>query len=569
MLLKKCIHHAKQWYKRTLALALAVLLLALPLSPAAMALGGSPFLDVQLDSWYCEAVAYVYKAGLFSGTSNDWFQPSLTMTRGMFVQVLANMAKVDRSDYTQQHFADVHPGDWYAGAVEWAATSGIVLGTSPFTFQPKSQVTREQIATLLYRFAKATGNDASLGNVTAEFSDYGDVSSYAQEAVDWAVSWGVLRGDGQRLRPRGYATRAEAAQIFYNIRNLFPNKDVISKPGEIPTPNELELLLYGMSLEEKVGQLFLPKYPGDASAPALTRQYAPAGYVFFGRDFQDKTRAQVQDMTDQCQDASKIPLLMGVDEEGGTVVRVSSNPNLAPYPFDSPQNIYQQEGLSGLLADTQAKSQLLLDLGLNLNLAPVCDVSTDPDDFIYQRSLGLPAEDSAEIIAAMVGAMEEAGISGSLKHFPGYGNNKDTHTGISIDGRPYEQFVREDFLPFQAGVGAGAPSVMVSHNIINCMDSSRPASLSKAVHDVLRNELGFEGVIMSDDLAMDAVKLYTGGQSPAVEAFRAGNDLLLTGDWVSDYNALLDAARTGAVPVKDIEVSVMRVLKWKQSKGLL
>ena len=111
--------------------------------------------------------------------------------------------------------------------------------------------------------------------------------------------------------------------------------------------------------------------------------------------------------------------------------------------------------------------------------------------------------------------------------------------------------------------------MMVSHNIIQCMDSSRPASLSGAVHRVLREEIGFEGVIMTDDLSMGAVRLYTGGKSPAVEAFRAGNDLLLTTDLAADYDALLGAAKCGKVPVVNIETSAMRILKWKASKGLL
>ena len=138
-----------------------------------------------------------------------------------------------------------------------------------------------------------------------------------------------------------------------------------------------------------------------------------------------------------------------------------------------------------------------------------------------------------------------------------------------MDERPYQQFQKEDFLPFAAGIEAGAPSVLVSHNIINCMDPSKPASLSKPVHDILREELGFEGVVMTDDLSMDAIKLYTNRQSPAVAAFLAGNDLLLTSDWKADYDALLAAAKSGEIPLTQIEESVRRTLEWKAKKGLL
>lgn len=555
--------------KRVLALMLAaVLAVTVPLT--ASSLEDMPFTDVKPGQWYYQAVSYAYETGLFAGTGNGRFTPNGTMTRGMFVQVLSSMAGADRPAYTSQCFADVGPGKWYFGAVGWAASYGIVSGTGKFVFRPDDPVTREQIALMLYRFAEATGNDTSPGSVTAEFSDHSKVSGYAREAVDWAVSHGLLSGvGGGLLKPKDKATRAQAAQIFFRAQELFPNKQVTAEPVELPLPDELEIKLYGMSLEEKVGQLFLPRYPGEDSAQSMTKRYAPAGYILFERDFRGKTKAQVQKMTADCQGASKTPMLIGADEEGGTVVRVSTNPNLVSAPYSSPQDVYRKGGLSGIEADTRAKSELLLSLGVNLNLAPVCDVSTDPNDFIYDRSLGLPAKESATVISSIVGTMEDAGISSSLKHFPGYGNNKDTHTGISVDNRTYEQFVKEDFLPFQAGIEAGAPGVMVSHNIINCMDKSRPASLSKAVHNVLREELGFEGVIMTDDLSMDAIKLYTSGSSPSVEAFRAGNDLLVTSDWVNDYNALLAAAKKGTVSVTDIETSVMHILKWKQGKGLL
>ena len=191
------------------------------------------------------------------------------------------------------------------------------------------------------------------------------------------------------------------------------------------------------------------------------------------------------------------------------------------------------------------------------------------DDYIYKRSLGLSAADTAAGIAAIVRTMEAEGMSSALKHFPGYGNNSDTHTGIAIDKRPYSTFEAQDFLPFIAGIEQGAPSILVSHNIVECMDSEFPASLSKEVHRILRDTLNFNGVIMTDDLSMEAIKLYTNGQSPAVAAVLAGNDLLLTSDWEEDYSSLLAAVINGEVPVKQIDESVKRILQWKQHMGLL
>ena len=335
-----------------------------------------------------------------------------------------------------------------------------------------------------------------------------------------------------------------------------------------PSGSKADRIFAQMTLEEKVGQMFMPRCP-DRGAVDLIKQYKPAGYVLYQRDFEGKNADQVRQTLNSYQQASDTPLLLSVDEEGGTVVRISRYPLLRDEPFKSPNELYKAGGISRLISDTQEKARLLLSLGVNVNLAPVCDVSTDPNDYMYKRSLGLSASDTAECIAAIVKVMEDEGISSALKHFPGYGNNVDTHTGIAIDKRPYSNFLEQDFLPFIAGIEQGAPSVLVSHNIIECMDDEYPASLSKEVHRVLRDVLDFDGVIMTDDLSMEAIKLYTNGQSPAVTAVLAGNDLLLTSDWEEDYSALLNAVKSGKVPVKQIDESVKRILEWKEDKGLL
>lgn len=135
--------------------------------------------------------------------------------------------------------------------------------------------------------------------------------------------------------------------------------------------------------------------------------------------------------------------------------------------------------------------------------------------------------------------MNEAKMPSVLKHFPGYGNNTDTHTGIAQDNRPLESFYASDFLPFKAGIEADCLSILVSHNIVSSMDEQYPASLSSNVHHILREDLGFKGVIMTDDLGMDAIKLYTQGQNPAVQAVIAGNDILLTSDIQGSFSAIL------------------------------
>ena len=165
--------------------------------------------------------------------------------------------------------------------------------------------------------------------------------------------------------------------------------------------------------------------------------------------------------------------------------------------------------------------------------------------------------------------MESQHMGSVLKHFPGYGGNADTHTGMVYDDRPFETFVSGDFLPFSAGIKAGADMVLVAHNIVNCMDSRYPASLSPRVHQILREDLGFDGVIVTDDLYMDGVRDFAGDEQAAVLAVQAGNDLLCCTDFETQIPAVLAAVEDGTIPESRIDQSVLRILKMKISLGLL
>ncbi|WP_195560016.1 glycoside hydrolase family 3 protein [Anaeromassilibacillus sp. D41t1_190614_C2] len=325
---------------------------------------------------------------------------------------------------------------------------------------------------------------------------------------------------------------------------------------------EAQELLENMTLEEKVAQVFLFRCPSE-NALAAVQTYQPGGFMLFAKDFDGKTAEQVCAEMESYQQASKIPMFLAVDEEGGTVVRVSRNANLAPKPFQSPQQVFQSGGMQAIVDDTVQKTQLLQSLGLNVNLVPVADVSTNPSDFMYARTFGQGAAETADYVKNSVATYNQQRMACALKHFPGYGNNEDTHTGIAVDHRPYETFMESDFLPFAAGIEEGAPMVLVSHNIVNCMDSEHPASLSPEVHRVLREDLGFTGLILTDDLSMEAIPAYTGGENPCAAAINAGNDLLLSSDLQADYNALLAAVQDGTVTEERLDESVLRILAMK------
>ena len=359
--------------------------------------------------------------------------------------------------------------------------------------------------------------------------------------------------------------------------------DVPDTPALDPAPPEktpeewkeerLNARIAGMTLEEKVGQLFFVRCPETAAAEDV-ETYHLGGLLLFGRDYKDAGGAWLAEdaftsALASYQAAADLPLFIGSDEEGGTVTRASRNPNLFSSPLKSPQELYAAAGMDGLLEETLRYNERLKALGINVNFAPVCDVSTDPGDFIYARSFGKDAQTTADYISRVVPVYESAGVACILKHFPGYGNNADTHTGIAVDERTYESFETADFLPFSAGIAAGAPFVLVSHNIVNCMDDTLPASLSPKVHEVLRGTLGFDGLIVTDDLAMDAVKSYAQDGSAAVLALRAGNDMIVTTDYQEQIPQVIAAVERGELDEREIDAHVYRVLREKQALGLI
>lgn len=354
--------------------------------------------------------------------------------------------------------------------------------------------------------------------------------------------------------------------------------EVVEEPEPIPEPipepeptaEELYITdkLASMTLEQKVGQLFFVRCPELYAAEDVTNYYL-GGLLLFGRNFKDKTYDEVTGNIESYQTAAEIPLFIGVDEEGGTVCRVSSQKQFRDYRFKAPQKLYRDGGLNAVLAEDAERNALLRSFGINVNFAPVADISTNPKDFIYDRTLGLDAATTAEVTKAVVTQMNEQGIASVLKHFPGYGSNVDTHTGIALDERNLDSFRESDFLPFAAGIEAGSPFVLVCHNIMTAVDGNFPASLSPAVHNLLRGELNFNGIILTDDLAMEAVEAYAEDGSVAVLAALAGNDMIVTSDYRTQIPLVIDAVHLGILSEDEIDASLTRILQTKIALGLI
>ena len=323
--------------------------------------------------------------------------------------------------------------------------------------------------------------------------------------------------------------------------------------------------LNDMTLDEKIAQILLVRYPDENQSEVL-KQYQFGGYIFYAKDFKDKNYAEVQNMMSSLQEVSKIPILTAVDEEGGKVVRVSSNPNLAKEPFKSSRELYLEGGFDKIKEDTINKSKLLYDLGINLNLAPVVDVSTDQNDYMYSRALGENSDITSTYAKTVIEASHGLGVSYVLKHFPGYGNNVDTHEGTSIDERSYEDILNNDLPPFKAGIEAGAENVLVSHNTVSSIDTNNPASLSPSIHNLLRGKLGFTGIIITDDLAMGATKDI---ENATVTAILAGNDLIITTDYEDSMNSVKEAIDNNIIDESLIDKLAFRVIAFKYYKKLM
>ena len=330
-----------------------------------------------------------------------------------------------------------------------------------------------------------------------------------------------------------------------------------------------------MPLEDKVAGLFFitPEaltgvdtvtQAGDGTQTALNEN-AVGGLVYFSRNIKDKD--QLTEMLSNTVNMSKYPLFLAVDEEGGSVSRVA----------DSSIEVIKVDDMAtiGATGDTSAAYEAgvtigsyLKELGFNVDFAPVADVVTDVDNSaIGSRSFGGEPEQVGTMVANMVEGLEGTGVSSCLKHFPGLGDTtEDTHDGRVATEKTLDEMRSTDFIPFQKGIESGADFVMVSHVIAAAIDDSGiPSSLSeKVVTDTLRNEMGYDGIVITDALDMTAITdYYTSGEA-AVMAVEAGVDMLLMPESYQEaYEAVLTAVQDGTISEERINESLTRIYRIK------
>lgn len=329
----------------------------------------------------------------------------------------------------------------------------------------------------------------------------------------------------------------------------------------------VEKYVSSMDSAALAGQLVFCACPVN-DAEIFIQDYQPGGIILFGNNIDGETRESLSEKLSQYQEKSPIPLLIGTDEEGGSVARVSGRESFRKQRFSSPRKLINAGGAEALAEEMQEKTILLTDLGINVNLAPVCDLASLESSFMYSRALPGSVDEVCVYISEMVAVMENGKLATVLKHFPGYGENGDTHTAEVIDEREKESF-DNDIKPFQAGINAGSCAVLVSHNIVKAYDDENPASLSKPIIDLLRDKLGSDVVAMTDDLDMAAISSRCSIEEAVVRAVEAGEDLVICGDGKRAIETLTDAINNGSISRERAEESVRRIINWKVKLGLI
>ena len=333
-----------------------------------------------------------------------------------------------------------------------------------------------------------------------------------------------------------------------------------------------------MSLSDKIYQMMFVRpeaitgvttatAASDATRAAL-QKYPVGGIVYSKSNMLSKE--QLASMISHTKSYAKVPLFIATDEEGGKVNRLMDS--VGTTKVDSPYS-YKDNGINTASCNAKIIANDMNNLGFNLNFAPVADVWSNPNNaVIAQRAYSNNFRDAGNLVDAAVRGFHEGGVCTTLKHFPGHGDTyEDTHTSTAYVSKSRDQLENEELQVFRKGIEAGTDLIMISHVIIEDIDNTAPASLSeKVVTELLRNEMNFTGLIITDSLEMNAVsEHYTGGEA-AVRAIKAGNDLLLEPKDLNEaVMAVMNAVSQREITEQQINEHVLRILEVKERAGIL
>lgn len=348
------------------------------------------------------------------------------------------------------------------------------------------------------------------------------------------------------------------------------------------TNSQINRYIKKASLRDKIGQMFIARTPqnlGEAENDAA--KYNLGGYIIYDADLQNFTQQEFASKMANYQKAARVPLLIGIDQEGGNVSRLThsgmfkENGDQFKFPrqqYEDAEKTQKGSGMTAVFNYAKQNVALLHQLGINWNFAPDADFSNETGSFIYQRSFGQNYQETANYIKQVVPAWQNDNqVAATLKHFPGYGDAADTHTGFAHVKKSQSEIMKNDVLPFKAGINAGVDSVMVTHVIYNKIDPKYPASLSKKVDKLLRHNCHFKGVVVTDALEMGAIQDFAKKHhvNADVLAAKAGNDMIMSADYRSGIPAIAKAVSKKQIHASQINASVKRILLLKNKLGLL
>lgn len=375
--------------------------------------------------------------------------------------------------------------------------------------------------------------------------------------------------------------KGDVAQQTKQEYQLQKSEQKIQKTPEQIKEEEIDKLLTSFSLEQKIGQMFMVCYRQDKKGNSILEmneeiisdleKYQFGGIILFGEniDTKEQTKALIQEY----QSASEIPLFIAVDEEGGRVSRLHTSGKIKAENVPSAMEMAKQ-GEQAVYNWNKIIAEELLELGFNMDFAPVADIHTNNQNTVIgDRAYGIEPEQTAKMVVEAMKGLQENGIIATVKHFPGHGDTQtDTHKEQTILAYDKQRLETVEWVPFQSAITQGVDCVMAAHIKMPLVTSDNlPASLSKeALSDILRKELGFNGIIVTDALNMGAITNEYNSEQTAVMAVNAGVDILLMPENTQEaFDGIIKAVNEGTISEERIDESVKRILSLKYEKGIL
>ncbi len=392
-----------------------------------------------------------------------------------------------------------------------------------------------------------------------------------------------------RLLPKGDGQNAGTDGTELAGENVAATEEVTEQPQtEVqtdPVEEQAAQLVSQMTLEDKIAQMFvitpnaLTGYASGVTAAGDTTKEAyqsrPVGGIVYMADNltdPEQTTTMLSNMQEIARERTGLPVFLCVDEEGGSVARIAGNDAFGVTDVGNMSDIGASGDVQNAYNAGSTIGSYLAALGFNVDFAPVADVLTNPDNqVIGQRSFGSDAQTVAGMVTSELQGLSAAGVYGMVKHFPGHGGTSgDSHDGAVSTDKTLEELMAEELVPFQSAIDGGVNFVMVGHiSAPNVTGDNAPATLSKVmITDVLRGQMGYNGIVITDAMNMEAVAGFYNSDKAAVLAVTAGADMILMpADYNTAYTGILNAVNDGTITEERINESVTRIVKAKLAMG--